>query len=603
MLALIVLTLSSWGLGYGTLRLFRIPHTTDLSFIGITAATVLGVWCVLLFFLGHAHLFIRPFLIVLSSIFAAVSLVIFILKRPVSLKKYGPDSGITLLIKFFYAGSAAILFLSFLACFAPVTGGISNDEVSCHLFIPKLWLSQGNMGILPYLTSYQAGGCDLLFLLAGCFSPGPGQRLVSWLALVLCLAVLYDICRPRLGKKSAIICVTIAVMNPLIFRTASVAFTDMTSALFVLLGLRALLEFEQSGHKKYLWLMALYAGMGIAIKPTNAIYSACLMAASAVLAFHATPFRSAAKSVIIAACIACCIGALWPIRSLLLTGSPVFPPPLQVYEHRDIKPLLALEKPFSQQDIKAFYTHVLARYSGYKRDIFHLIRFPWDFTMHPGKFQAGDSLGAVLLALLPLLVFLLPLQRWIWYIVGLACSASTLLYAFVLPEARYYIPAYMALCIPAALVVDKLAAWTATRRAVECVLCCNLIFACAVAIRIYDKPIRAVFDQKTRDQYRGSRTPFFEAFAYLEAMRASLVVIPRPNEMSYYLTAQCIIDQDIENRAAQYPEAYILDMDYSQALKRDPQHRAHEYALAGTPAGARLVFEGSDARIYKVTKL
>ena len=78
-----------------------------------------------------------------------------------------------------------ILVITWVSSFAPVTGGITNDEIHTHLSVPAAWLRSGTIEPQTYPVSFMAAHGELLFVFASVFSRGTGPHLVSWFSFCL----------------------------------------------------------------------------------------------------------------------------------------------------------------------------------------------------------------------------------------------------------------------------------------------------------------------------------------------------------------------------------------------------------------------------------
>ena len=600
MLALLVITGSSYTFGSLLCRCLRLRFAELGEALLYAIGIGLGAWCYGLFALGHAGLFYRPLLVgcAVAAALPTPVLLFYWLRRRAAKQTAAP--GLSALSKVLLASVGVVLALTLVSCFAPVTGGISNDEICLHLSIPKEWLSHHGIARLPFYVSYQAGNAHLLFLLASCFEPQSGPRLLSWLSFVLCLGAVYRLARGFLSRDAAIIAVAVAGINPLVFRAASIAFVDLESALFVLLPLCALSSYAKDKRIGWLAVAGFTMAVGCGIKPTNIVYSLAALGAAALSWFAAT--RSA-RHTVAAAVIVCAVAApfasTWPVRNMLFTGSPVFPPPLALYRSgENLKPLLGGKAPYTQQEVKIYYDYCRSRYGDYRRGILSFAKFPWDITMRPERFQIGDSIGTLLLSFLPLVFLFLPLPAAVWFLVGFALSAGALLYFAVLPEARYYIAALMALSPVVAYITTFFEKYKTSRLVVRAVIAANVLFSLAVAIRITAAPIRAALSPATRTAYRQSGVPFFEAFEYLREHGIGDVLVSSPSQVLYYLPGTYSVDTALNRPDPSHDGRAVLDIDYSQTLGRDPAKRRGAYSLARPPEGARLLFDGPDARVY-----
>ncbi len=456
MIALLVVALSAYTLGQAFLALAKARCVSAIENLVFAVGLGLGIWCCILFVFGLAGILYRPLLVcsaVAPALFAPFLFVGYLRRHPENSPEPEP---LSVASKVLLAGTGIILLITFIGSFAPVVGGVANDEICTHLSVPKEWLLAHRMATLPFVTSYLAGNAHLLFLLASCFESQAGPHLISWLCFVLCLGAVYRLANEFLSRNAAVLAVAIAAMNPLVFRVADIAYVDLQSSLFALLPLCALANFARD--KRRLWLAAcgFYMGIGCGIKPTNIVYSLAAFALAAVWLSRARKrSKTVALDLLTLSAVALVFAAPWPARNLMLTGSPVFPPPLAQYRLGEVKPLANVPAPYSYRDVRSYYDYCLSRYADYRRSLLSMVRLPWDITMNSGRFQIGDSMGTIMLSLLPLAFFFAPLPWAAGVLLAFAALSGVALYFGVLPEARYYIAAYLALCPVAAFAAKR----------------------------------------------------------------------------------------------------------------------------------------------------
>ncbi len=604
MLAAIVIFCSS--LTFGTIALALLRLRTDRSFTGCVPAVCTGlcIWMQLLFVFGHAGLF-KPWLLC-GIAFAAALAAPFIVSEP--RERLGDILSRVRALTPGQRGYAivvgSVLLMTFIACFAPVTGGIRNDEICLHLSVVRQWLAAGRISVPAEAISHQAGNAHLLFLLAGAIGGPAGQRLVSWLCFVACLGAIYAISRSVLDKKYSLLATAITAINPLVFRGASVAFVDIQSALFIVMPVLAVQCYRRNRQAGWLILCALFLGTGAGVKPTNIVYAAAFCAAS-LICYAAR--RIAVKELLPAAAIVVILGGVfaapWPIRLLALSGSPVFPPPLALYKNGDLKPLRGGPAPFTYSTVKGYYDYVKSRYGDYRPTLINFLRFPWDLTMNPARFQIGDSIGTVYLCLFPCALLILPIPRLIWLLLLSAMGSAVPLYFFVAPEARYYIGALLLLSPVLAYTARRLENRLIFRIALRAIIIVNCIFSLMVAIRVTGPSIKAAVDPAAAQRMKRAAIPFYEAFEFIRQNRiADIAVLYAPQNL-YYLPGptRYHADGSLLSKLQTLHGTYLLDMDYSQILERNRSLMSGTYGVDPRllPPGASLIFRGPDARIYR----
>jgi hypothetical protein len=597
---LIFITAASFTCGYFLLRLFRIDNLPPSLLPVLTISCGMGILSTFLFLLGHLYLF-SPDILISLGIITALPFP-FVLKSCLkSIKRDHFSSNLNRFSILCLTIDLSIILLYFITSFLPVTGGIRNDEICLHLSIPKEWLLAGKLGILPYPISYQAGNAHLLFALASCFSSQAGPHLLSWISFVLCGIAVYAVTREFSNKNTAIIAATFVFTNPLIFRGSDIAFTDLLSILFIIAPVSLLLIFRSKQKIQCLIIAAFLMGIGCGIKTTDFLYSFILIITFSVFEiFDRKDFLIIVKNFAVLTGITALCALPWPVRNLLLTGSPLYPPPLFLYHYFDLKPLLHITVPFTISDVSEYYNYCLSRYGDYHRNLLNFLRFPLDITMSSEKFQIGDSIGTILLSFSPLLVTFPKMPKSLLYIFLSAAASSMLIYFILLPEARYFMTAYMLMCPALAYVISKANGYKNLEKVIKIIIVLNLAFSLAIAIRISYPKTKAIFNSKVRAEYLQKNTPFYELYGFLGSKKISTVGVLYPSQIFYYLPCRYTVINDINKYAEQNGEYYLLDIDYSQTPCRDILHAGNQFSLKQIPMNSDKIFESKDAILYHI---
>ena len=78
------------------------------------------------------------------------------------------------------------------------------------------------------------------------------------------------------------------------------------------------------------------------------------------------------------------------------------------------------------------------------------------------------------------------------------------------------------------------------------------------------------------------------------------MVVPRGDAIYYHLETSYIEDEEIARYPQRYRGALFLDIDRSQRLERDLEARRGWYWLDEVPPWMELIYEGPDARVYRI---
>ncbi len=590
----LIVICSSFTIGFLILQALKI-RTEGLMRLILAISSGLCFWCFFLFLAGHLYLFNTGFLTAVS-ILPALFLPVIILRIKPRINLPMLIRNATLFEKLLAGAIFVILILSFLSSFSPVSGGIRNDEVHNHLSMPKEWLRNAGIVPLPFAISYQAGNAHLLFLLASVFSAESGPKLISWFAFVLCTAAVYSISRLYMKRETALLAATLVAVNPLIFRGAPTAFVDELSSLFVIVPVLLVSLYSRKRDISYLLLSSLLLGTGCGTKPTNVLYAFSIIVLLVLVLLKREKAAQALKTGLFLSTFTVLFASPWIVRTYLYTGSPVFPPPLFWIEKFGIHSFFVNFVPYSIGEVNAFYDYCTSRYGDYTRNLIQAVRFPWDLTMNPENFQIGDSIGTMMLSFLPF-IFLAPGSVPL-FIPAAAGLSSFLIYFLVLPEARYYMAAFMLISPLIAKTVEHLAEKPLLKHLVNAVLFINVLFSLLVAARITLPKIRHLTGE-ARENYRLAHIPYCETFNYIKNHSIDNVTIFYFHPVFYYLPCDYQIRSSLDALPDTSDTSYVLDIDFSQILDRDFSVQNRSFMLQSTPENAELAFEGPDARLYR----
>jgi hypothetical protein len=600
MIALIVFLVGSYGIGRYVLWQTRLSFPGSLESSVYSIGIGLGVWCYVLFLLGHVGL-LYPWLLMSLALVAALPAFAWIVRDAVRSPFRFSKINLTLFDAVAVLSALFILSITLLCCFSPVVGGISNDEIATHLSVPKSWLALHRIAVLPDPSSAIAGHIELLFLWIMAFAPESGPKLLSWICLVLCLALVYNFTKEKIGGPAGLYACLFIAINPLIFRESCTAFTDIPAALFPLLAICALWRYSTSGKKALLVLSAFFIGIGCGAKPTVYFYLPAFFILCAVVLFSSqTRGIKLIKSLVALGLLISVFAAPWPVRNVVLSGSPTFPPPKFLYELHG-KPFVFSGQPYAKKDALALFDYYRSRIQKHGTGVKNFFLLPWNITMHPESLSIGDSIGTIMLSFLPIVFFFRKRPPWINAVLVFCLIAGGCIYFFIIPEARYFIVIFF--------VVAPVLAWTlenlrqrATRISflVKIVVLCNCVFSCAVAARIFYPQCKAAINPEYRRAYCQKYTPFYEAFEFCNKEKLKNLFVFYDNQDFYYLKTPYHVDGKILDKINSYPNSYILDIDYSQTLGRDAKIQSNAYGIREVPSFLEVTFNGPDARIYRV---
>jgi hypothetical protein len=257
-------------------------------------------------------------------------------------------------------------------------------------------------------------------------------------------------------------------------------------------------------------------------------------------------------------------------------------------------------EPYPRERAETYFTGIQARIVKHGLGVPNFFLLPWNITMDPESFSIGDSIGTILLGFVPLVLLLLPWPPWVGDALLYALLTSAAVYFLIIPEARYFMTAMAVLGTVAAWVYVRVATWKAAVIPAGTALVVNALFSAAVALRICGPEIKTVVSEEYRQERIRRTTPYIETFGFIDSLKPTRLVVPRGDAIYYHLQTPYIEDERVLRKPEQYRGAYYLDIDRSQRLERSLEERRGWYHLEEGHPAMELVYEGPDARVYRI---
>jgi hypothetical protein len=488
MVSLLLWLLILWactGTGAALLRRLRAPVEGLAEEIPFAAGLGLGLLSLLMLAVGllqQLHLAAGVALVVLMGVLGWRQAVRLLREAVALIPRTRIDAaGAGLLLFFLGAGVVSVL-----GALAPVTDN-DYDALVYHLTIPRLYLRQGGIHFLPWLThSNFPFGMEMLYLLGLLLRDETLAKLFhlgfGWLTA---LAVYASGRRWWSGRAGALGAAAFAAV-PLVGWEMTVAYNELAFALYAFLTVCALARWYEQRDSGWLWVGAITCGLALGTK----------MLALSVLAFAAVvlvgrrveesrsrtrltaggqgvengPRVESRESRVTAreagggrlvpllgfVAIALVVAAPWYVKTYLWTGNPVYPFFYEVFGGRYWTAARAAEYSAAQQ---AF---------GLGGGPLRFLALPWNLTMRPQAFfdQPGalrifsvlvTVFGPLLLAFVPVLLLAGPVGRpgrlALWF-----ALLYTALWFAMSQNGRYLLPVLPGLCAGAGLAAARLVA-------------------------------------------------------------------------------------------------------------------------------------------------
>jgi len=403
--------------------------------------------------------------------------------------------------------------LTLLGALAPA-GQNDWDGLSYHLAAPKIYLQEGRIVYLPWMSHSNFPFTPEMLYTLGLLLEGQRlAKLFNWLAGVLLLAAVAQLGALAGPRRAGIAAAAILAATPIVAWEATTAGNDLTVTLYTALALLAFVRWARTDRRGWLWACGIACGLALGTKPTSLVVLAFLCAAAAWQVGRRRGWRPALGAAAGLALLACAIGAPWYIKSAVWTGNPVYPFFYGVFGG----------KHFSAEAARLYRAEQLSFGMGHGLGAFLL--HPWNLTVHPQQFfnfpdkpLAYVSIGPLYLAFVPLLALAGRPSGTTRFL--LAFAAAFAVGWFLLSQhIRYFIP-----LLPAAAVLAGVAAAAAARVArwarvlVAGLLCVAGLAAVGIALLVVVPGAPAAAGIETDDACLARTLDIYPVVRYVNTM-------------------------------------------------------------------------------------
>ncbi len=286
-----------------------------------------GAWIVALFVLACCGLLIRPALLVVSALATGMAL-----WARLRLPSPQDDRSATANIRWpsitsILAGIAVVAVLApiYLLASSPV---VSADAGAYHLTLPKLFLAQGGLQVVP-LNVYSTWPLDiqLIYALAMAFGDFVVAKLAHFGFGILTLVSLYFGCKAFHRSASGWLAIPLLLANGVFAFELRVAYVDLAHAFFFLAGFLFMIDTLDQHRPSALWLSGICCGIAAGVKITG-IVSAMVIGTLFLAANlrsgagHRLPWRLFLVRFVMPVLV---LWSPWIIRLAWTTGNPAYP--------------------------------------------------------------------------------------------------------------------------------------------------------------------------------------------------------------------------------------------------------------------------------------
>ena len=320
MIAALVLTLASVGIGAGVLRALSADgEHTRCERVLWSFVLGIGVMGWLLFFLGIAGLFAKTVFVSLTVAGAGLAVAFGVRGRTVL--PAGPSQAPTTAFQV-WAERALILSLAVAFCFDLAEGfapPADADSLTYHFTLPKHFIETGSVYFVPRAVE---GAIPLLMQMtyAAAFALGGELAMTLWVMISgwAAVALVYCTAKPHIGRTGGLAAALIVATTPAVIYGAGTGQIEMRNALFVLVGAAALARAVRTDSLGAVAIAGLCAGFFAGTKYTGLLF----VAASGLTLML---YRRDMRALTTFAAFSALAGGQWYLWNWYNTGDPIFP--------------------------------------------------------------------------------------------------------------------------------------------------------------------------------------------------------------------------------------------------------------------------------------
>ncbi len=498
---------------------------------------------------------------------------------------------------------AGMIVIAIVASFAPLVGSFANDEILYHISVPLFWLKSHAMSTVPFAVGFLASSGEVLFAWGYALAGSSGAHCVSVLFYGVLIVATYAVGRILHSQVCGLLCAVVCCVNPVVFRSAWLAFTDVPVATcFMVAACLILLKPQDFWRRDF--LAGLVVGFGCALKPTGYFYALALVMVMILdLMLQKKLVKEIGRSILFFGVGTIILGLFWPLWLWAHTGCPVFPPPHFLFTLFPNFTIHTGTEVFTKDTAEHMWHFYSQRVGDLGRGVHNFLILPITITFFGSVFQAGDSIGTVLASTLPFLCVLLvkdPRSRLL-FIFGSVGAA--LMFFMVCAEARYILISIIVMQSLGVIALMKLTHYTSMRSALVVLICFNVCFGVLTAARLTAKPIKSVFSKHYNREYCLQNRPYAKLFAAVDSLHLDSVGVCYHNQVYLYLKTPyyvfAALPKQTTKQGYQPDTSYCIDIDYNVVVEDTAAALGSGFYNDSSKTSMTLVRSSTDARLYR----
>lgn len=477
----VVFALAASGYGWAATNVLKISFASRLERLCLSLGLGVGFITAAVFWIGIAGGLFRPAFLVLLLPAAAIGAwsVVRILRdgeRPL-VPLRGAEWALLLLLGLCAAANV-------LGALAPPTFA---DALTYHLYVPAQFLERGAIVELSAVWQhYSPMAVEMAYMTAQSLAGPKAAALLGagWGLLAAAGTALLG--RRLAGRLGGLIAAVAFYANPMVAWESTSCFVDLAVAALGTLGLYATLRWNDQHERGWFMAAALLTGFAASCKLNAGIF----VVVGALLVVSQSASTGIGAGRIVARVIG--FGALaaapllpWLVRSLLLTGNPVYPFATGIFGNNPDR--AAIDWVFNQYGV------------GYS--LLDRLLTPWNLLTQGSAFENGHHLSPLPLLMAPIIFLRARKDRERRLFLG----AAVVMFGFWAAGghvARYLLPLQPLACVLAADAVCRLASESRRRRVIMVVLGAILFTFGTVNTLLYNKQfVPVVIGREPEPQY------------------------------------------------------------------------------------------------------
>ncbi len=426
------------ALGGMILRALGIKSGSLLEASVFGTAIGFGVLSYLVLGIGLAGMLTVPVLIGLLVVLAIVSFPGMRILIPALVRAVRERSGakVRTTDALMLVGASILGSLALLGALSP-PGPTDWDGLAYHLAVPKLYLAAHRIFYVPFTSHSNFPFLTEMLYTLGLALHGPAlAKLFHYAMFIVTAAGICSLCRRHINPRAGAVGALLFMSVPLMVWEAGVAYADITTAMYLLLGVYAILNWEESADRGWLLAAGIVSGFALGTKMLALVpIGALLMWVLWIGNRRGDPstvarWGTSIKWTALVGLLTALIGSLWYIKTYLYTGNPVYPFFYNIFGGRN----------WSQADADIY--HAAQQAMGMGRSVLDFVMIPWNVTMNGGKFFDAlliyGLLGPAFLGLIAVTILIGRSEKAVGRL-AFVCVVFIAAWFFLMQNARYII--------------------------------------------------------------------------------------------------------------------------------------------------------------------